>query len=392
MTIPLNSISPLSQSFSSKLPAVDTNIFTVMSRMAVEQGAINISQGFPDFSCSDELINLVTQAMKAGHNQYAPMEGVMVLRERIAEKTEKLYGYAPDPVQEITITAGASEALFSAIQAFVRQGDEVIVFEPCYDSYIPAIELSGGKAVRVPLTTESYSIPWDVLKESITAKTKAIMINTPHNPTGTILNKEDMQQLAGVLRNTDILLISDEVYEHIIFDDQLHFSVLRHPELRERSLVMSSFGKTYHTTGWKTGYCIAPAPLTRELRKVHQFITFCNYTPVQYALAEYMKEPSHYMILPRFFGEKRDKFRSLMQQTRFRLLPCQGSYFQVASYAHITDEPDADFAVRLVKEFGVATIPVSAFYKEKTDHKVLRFCFAKKDETLERAVERLARV
>ncbi len=376
----------------SKLPDVGTTIFTVMSRMAVEHGAISLSQGAPDFACSDALIDLIAGYMKKGFNQYAPMEGVLALREQIAIKTEICYGYAPDPISEVTVTTGATEGLFAAITAVVRPGDEVIVFEPCYDSYIPAIELSGGKAIRLPLDAETYSIPWDALNKSITGKTRLLIINTPHNPTGSILAQKDVKRLAAVLQHTNIFLISDEVYEHIIFDNEPHYSILREPSLRERSFVMSSFGKTYHATGWKMGYCIAPDFLTREIRKVHQFLVFSTHTPTQYALAEYLKNPDTYQSLPHFFQEKRDKFRQLMQQTRFRLLPCKGSYFQVASYAHITDEPDDVFSTRITKEYGVATIPVSAFYKDHTDNKVLRFCFAKKDETLEKAVERLIKI
>jgi methionine aminotransferase len=320
------------------------------------------------------------------------MEGVMALREQIAIKTERCYGFAPDPASEVTVTTGATEGLFAAITALVHPGDEVIVLEPCYDSYIPAIELCGGKAIRLPLESETYSIPWPQLRQAINSRTRLLVINTPHNPTGTILRKKDIDQLAAILKDTSIFLISDEVYEHIIFDNEPHYSVLREPLLRERSFVMSSFGKTYHATGWKVGYCIAPDYLTRELRKVHQFMVFSTHTATQHALADYLKDPQTYEDLPQFFQEKRDNFRQMMLQTRFRLLPCHGSYFQLASYAHMTDEGDAAYATRLTKEYGVATIPVSAFYKEATDHKVLRFCFAKKDETLEKAVERLVKI
>jgi methionine aminotransferase len=330
--------------------------------------------------------------MKLGYNQYAPMEGVLSLREQIAMKTERCYGFAPDPVNEVTVTTGATEGLFAAITSVVHPGDEVIVFEPCYDSYIPAIELCGGKAIRLSLESETYSIPWQQLRQAINSRTRLLIINTPHNPTGTILRKKDMEQLTALLQNTSTLLISDEVYEHITFDGEPHYSVLREPLLRERSFVMSSFGKTYHATGWKVGYCIAPAYLTRELRKVHQFLVFSTHTATQYALAQYLKKPETYEQLPDFFQKKRDKFRQLMTQTRFRLLSCQGSYFQLASYAHMTDEADAAYVTRLTKEYGVATIPVSAFYKDGTDNKVLRFCFGKKDETLEKGVERLIKV
>jgi methionine aminotransferase len=376
----------------SKLPQVGTTIFTVMSRLAVQHNAVNLGQGFPDFAPSPELVNFVTKAMQSGHNQYAPMEGVVALREQIAVKTQELYGFAPDPVEEITVTSGGTEALYAAISAVVRPGDEAIVLEPCYDSYIPAIELNGGVAVRVPLLPGTYGLNWDLLKRSINSRTRLLMINTPHNPAGTILTAEDMRQLTELLRGTDIFLISDEVYEHIIFDGEPHWSALREPALRERAFVVSSFGKTYHTTGWKLGYCVAPAALTKEFRKVHQYLTFSSFTPVQYALAEYLQNPQHYQELPAFYGKKRDYFLKLMAQTRFRMLPCRGSYFALASYAHLSDEPDYDFAVRLTKEAGVASVPVSVFYQDRTDHKILRFCFAKKEETLERAVERLVKV
>lgn len=381
-----------SLSVNSKLPNVGTTIFTVMSRMAQEHGAISLSQGAPDFACSPELIDLIAYYMKMGYNQYAPMEGVMALREQIALKTERCYGFAPDPLTEVTVTTGATEGLFAAITAIVRPGDEVIVFEPCYDSYIPAIELCGGKAIRLPLEAETYSIPWQQLTQAMNSRTRLLIINTPHNPTGTILRKKDIDQLVSILKESNAFLISDEVYEHIIFDQEPHYSIAREPQLRDRSFVMSSFGKTYHATGWKVGYCIAPAYLTKELRKVHQFLVFSTHTATQHALAEYMKKPETYETLPDFYQEKRDKFQQMMTQTRFRLLPCHGSYFQLASYAHITSENDADYATRLTKEYGVATIPVSAFYKEETDNKVLRFCFAKKDETLEKAVERLMKI
>ena len=376
----------------SKLPHVGTTIFTVMSRLAAEHGAVNLGQGFPDFSPSPELPELVAKAMRAGHNQYAPMEGVVALREGIAAKTERLYGFAPDPSTEITVTSGGTEALYAAISAVIRPGDEAVVLEPCYDSYIPAIELNGGVAVRVPLSPGTYAIDWERLKRSMTPRTRLLLINTPHNPTGTILTAGDMRQLAALLRDTDIFLISDEVYEHIIFDEQPHWSALREPALRERAFVISSFGKTYHTTGWKLGYCVAPPALTKEFRKVHQYLTFSSFTPVQYALAEYLQQPAHYLELPRFYGQKRDYFLELMAQTRFRMLPCRGSYFALASYAHLSEEPDYDFAIRLTKEAGVASVPVSVFYQDRTDHRILRFCFAKKEETLERAVERLVKV
>ncbi len=379
-------------SLSSKLPWVGTTIFTVMSKLAAQYNAVNLGQGFPDFPCSDELIDLITKAMKAGYNQYAPMEGLMALREQIAIKTERLYGYAPDPVSEITITSGGTEALYAAIATVIHPGDEAIVLEPCYDSYIPAIELNGGKVIRVPLTPETYGIDWERLTNAFSPRTKLLIINTPHNPTGTMLSGEDRHQLSKLINGTDILLISDEVYEHLVYDGTVHQSVLYDPILRKRAFVVSSFGKTYHATGWKVGYCIASAALTKEFRKVHQYLTFSTFTPVQYALAEYLQQPEHYLRLPQLYQQKRDYFLQLMQQTRFRMLPCQGSYFALAAYGHISGEPDTDYAMWLTREIGVAAIPVSVFYQERTDYKILRFCFAKREETLERAVARLQKV
>jgi methionine transaminase len=375
----------------SKLPHVGTTIFTVMSRLAVEYSAVNLAQGFPDFPCDPTLIELVSQAMRSGYNQYAPMEGVVALRERIAEKTERCYGFAPNPITEITVTSGATEAIFAAIAAVVHPGDEVIVLEPCYDSYLPAIELSGGKAITIPLRPEDYSIDWSQVKAAVNERTRLLMINSPHNPTAAVLKPEDLRELKNIVNQTEILILSDEVYEHILFDGQTHQSILTDPQLRERSFVISSFGKTFHATGWKTGYCIAPTWLSRELRKVHQFLTFAGFTPVQVALAEYLKEPAHYQALPDFYHKKRDYFGKLMQATPFRLLPSHGTYFQLASIAHLTDEPDTDFTLRLTKEAGVATIPVSVFYRDQTDQRVIRFCFAKKEETIEKAVERLVK-
>lgn len=376
----------------SKLPQVGTTIFATMARLTAEHNAISLAQGAPDFACPEPLIDRIVHYLKAGMNQYAPMEGVLRLRERIAEKTERSYGYAPDPVNEVTVTTGATEGLFAAITAVVRPDDEVIVLEPCYDSYLPAIQLSGGKAIRLSLTPGTYQIPWDALANALNVRTRLLIINSPHNPTGTLLTKPDVQKIAGLLRPTETLLISDEVYEHIIFDGEPHWSILREPALRERSFVLSSFGKTYHATGWKVGYCIAPAALTKELRSVHQFLVFSTHTPTQYALADYLAAAATYETLPRFYQQRRDYFRSLMAQTRFQLLPCRGSYFQLASYAHLTDELDSNFAIRLTKEHRVSTIPVSAFYQDKTNHQLLRFCFAKQNDTLERAVERLINV
>ena len=389
--MPANAKTPLTP-IQSKLPNVGTTVFAVMSQLAQQHNAINLGQGFPDFACSPELVGLVAQAMRDGHNQYAPMPGLMALREQIAAKTERLYGHTPDPETEITVTSGGTEALFAAISAVVRPGDEVLVVEPCYDSYVPAIELNGGIPVSIPLIPGDFSLDFDLLKSKISPRTRALMINTPHNPTGTILRQSDIRKIAGLLRDTDIFLISDEVYEHIIFDGEPHHSVLREPDLRDRTFVISSFGKTYHVTGWKLGYCIAPKALTKEFRKVHQYLTFSSFTPLQHALAEYLKQPEHYRQLPDFYQQKRDFFLGLMRQTRFAFRPCAGSYFALASYAHLTDEPDYDYAIRLTKEIGVAAVPLSVFYQDKTDGKLLRFCFAKTEDTLERAAERLVKI
>ncbi|MFD2513047.1 methionine aminotransferase [Pontibacter locisalis] len=376
----------------SKLPDVGTSIFTIMSGLANEHKAINLSQGFPDFNCPEPLINLVTQYMHEGFNQYAPMPGVLKLREKISVKTEKMYGYLPDPETEITVTAGATEALNAAITAVVKPGDEVIVLEPCYDSYAPVIRLCGGLPVYVPLMLPDFSVDWDRVKRSITSRTRLIIINTPHNPTGAVMTQQDMNTLAKLIKDTDILIISDEVYEHMVFDENVHYSALQNAQLRERSFVISSFGKTYHTTGWKTGYAVAPARLTAELRKMHQFITFCAVTPLQLAIADFMDEESHYLELPYFYQAKRDFFIEQLKQTRFEVIPSSGTYFQLAKYSSISDEHDQDFAKRLTKETGVAAIPVSAFYHDKTDNKFLRFCFAKSEETLRKAGEKLAKL
>lgn len=381
----------MNNTLQSKLPKVGTTIFTVMSGLATAHDAINLSQGFPDFGSDEALSELVYTYMKKGMNQYAPMPGIMPLRERIAEKTETLYGYRLNPETEITVTSGATEALYAAIAAIVRQGDEVIVLEPCYDSYIPAIELNGGKIVPIALPAPNFHLDRKALAAAISPQTRAIIINTPHNPTGAVISSDDMQWLENLLAGTDIFLISDEVYEHIIFSG-LHESVLKYPRLAERSFVISSFGKTFHVTGWKIGYAVAPAPLMREFRKVHQFLTFSTATPLQYAIADYLKQPEKYLNIPEFYQEKRDKFCALMQQTRFRFKPSEGTYFQLADYSAIADEADTDFAVRLTKEIGVATVPVSVFYGQPKQEHLLRFCFAKTDETLERAVERLIKL
>ena len=385
---PLNPLNPPL----SRLPNVGTTIFTVMSALAAEKNAVNLGQGFPDFDCDPRIVDAVTGAMRAGHNQYPPMAGVPKLRQAIAGKIANLYGHQYDWNTEITITAGATQGLLTAILCAVHPGDEVIVLEPCYDSYLPSIELAGAKAVPVRLEAPLFRIPFDQLAAAITPKTRMIMINTPHNPTGTIWRTEDMQQLADLLAGTDILLLSDEVYEHMVYDGQRHESVSRHPELARRSFVVSSFGKTYHVTGWKVGYVAAPAALMNEFRKVHQFNVFTVNTPVQHGLADYMADPAPYLDLAAFYQAKRDYFRAGLANTRFKLLPSDGTYFQCVDYSAISDMSEADFSMWLTREIGVAAIPVSAFYSEPRESGVVRFCFAKKEETLKLALERLSRL
>ena len=375
----------------SKLPNVGTTIFSVMSALATEHNAVNLGQGFPDFPMSDELTGLVNEAMRNNFNQYSPMPGWMPLREAIAEKVEFLYSTKINPDTEITITPGGTYAIYSALTTILQPGDEVIVFEPAYDSYIPNIEINGAKAVPISLVYPDYHIDWVAVQNAITPKTKAIIINSPHNPTGSVINEEDIQQLRKITAGTNIFIISDEVYEHLIFDDIPHQSILRYPDLLQRSFVCFSFGKTYNCTGWKLGYCIAPAGLTKEFRKVHQFNCFSCHTPSQVGLALFLKNRDAYLSLPAFMQEKRDYFKQLMQQTRFTMHDSFGSYFICGSYERISEEADKDLAIRLTKEAGVATIPVSAFYHHGKDDKVLRFCFSKKKETLEMAVEKLAR-
>jgi len=373
----------------SKLPDVGTTIFTVMSKLAKDAGAIDLSQGYPDFDTDVELVDLVTKYMRSGHNQYAPMQGVYLLRQMIAEKTFEMYGAQYDPDKEITITSGATEALFSAITTVVNPGDEVILFEPAYDAYAPTVLLAGGIPVYVKMKYPDYHIDWDEVKDAITTKTKLMVLNSPHNPTGAVLSGDDISALSDIVENTDLFILSDEVYEHIIFDGRRHESMAAYPELTRRSFVVSSFGKTYHTTGWKMGYCLAPEPLSMEFRKVHQFVTFASNTPVQMAYAEYMTRKEAYLTLSDFYQRKRDLFISLIKDTRFKPLPCSGTYFQMVSYQDISEEPDMDFARRLTEVYKVAAIPPSVFYDKRDDHKVLRFCFAKKDETLKEAAERL---
>ena len=373
----------------SKLPNVGTTIFTVMSGLANETGAINLSQGFPSFEVSRELIELYHQAMMNNHNQYAPMPGLLSLREELSKKTEKIHGAYYNPESEITITAGGTQALYTAITAFVNKGDEVIIFEPAYDSYKPAIELAGGIVKPYSLTPPNYRINWEEVRQMITPKTKMIMINTPHNPSGSILSKQDLESLAEITKGTNIIVLSDEVYEHIIFDSEEHQSVCRFEELRKRSMIVYSFGKTFHDTGWKNGYCLGPEYLMREFRKVHQFLVFSVNTPLQVALAAYLKNEEHYLSLPSFYQAKRDYFLSLIQGCSFTFAPCKGSYFQLLDYSSFSDEKDTELAIRLTKEFGIASIPVSVFYSSDVDTKMLRFCFAKDNETLERAAEKI---
>lgn len=376
-------------SLKSKLPKTGTTIFSVMTALANEHQAINMAQGFPDFACSDKLVDLVYGYMKKGMNQYAPMAGVMALREQIAIKTEKLYSAVYNPDTEITITPGGTHALYAAISAVVREGDEVIVLEPCYDSYVPAIELNGGRPVFFELKFPDYKVDWNELKKLVNYKTKMIIINTPHNPSGTILSAQDMLKLQKIVDKTEIVILSDEVYEHIIFDQVEHQSVARYPKLAERSIIVSSFGKTYHTTGWKMGYVLAPHHLTAEFRKVHQFIAFSANTPIQYALADFIKDEAAYLELSGFYQSKRDYFQTLVKGSRLKILPCYGSYFQLLGYQKITQEKDLDLAKRWTKEFKIASIPVSSFYHKNIDNHVLRFCFAKGNETLEKAAEKI---
>lgn len=379
----------------SKLPAVGTTIFTVMSALALEKNAVNLGQGFPDFDCDPRLIGAVTDAMSRGLNQYPPMTGVPVLREAIAAKLQQLHGRTYDANSEITVTAGATQAIITAILAIVHPGDEVIVLEPCYDSYVPNIELAGGVAVRVPLTPGSFRPDFDKISSAITARTRAIIVNSPHNPSATVWTREDMLRLQEILAPTDALLISDEVYEHMVFDaaqGRVHESVARFPGLAARAFIVSSFGKTYHVTGWKIGYVAAPASLTAEFRKVHQFNVFTVNTPVQYGLASYMLDARPYLDLPAFYQRKRDLFRAGLAKTRFKLLPSEGSYFQCVDISEVSDLGEADFCQWLTTEIGVAAIPLSAFYGNGFDQRVVRFCFAKKDETLNMALERLAKL
>ncbi|MDH5205183.1 MAG: pyridoxal phosphate-dependent aminotransferase [Hylemonella sp.] len=379
-------------SIESRLPHVGTTIFTVMSALATETGAVNLGQGFPDFDCDPRLVDAVTDAMRKGLNQYPPMTGIPALREAVAAKIDTLYGHRYDPVSEVTITAGATQAILTAILAIVHPGDEVIVLEPCYDSYVPNIELAGGVVVRVPLTPGSFRPDFDKIAAALGPKTRAIIINSPHNPSGMVWSREDMLKLQELLDPTDVLLISDEVYEHMVFDEQPHQSAARFPALAARAFIVSSFGKTYHVTGWKVGYVAAPASLSAEFRKVHQFNVFTVNTPVQHGLATFMADPRPYLDLPAFYQRKRDLFREGLKRTKFRMLPGEGTYFQCVDISEVSDLNEADFCKWLTTEVGVAAIPLSAFYGSGFDQRVVRFCFAKKDETLHTALERLAKL
>ena len=378
---------------SSKLPDAGVSIFAVMSRLALEHGAINLSQGFPDFDCDPELIALVHESMRAGHNQYAPMPGVPALRQALAAKIERLYGARYDPDREITITAGATEALFSTITAFVHPGDEVIVFEPAYDSYVPAIQLCGGRPVFVTLRPPAYAVDWDRVRRVLTPRTRLILVNSPHNPTGTVLGADDLRTLAQIVDGTNVIVVGDEVYEHIVFDGATHQSLCGVPALAERSCVISSFGKSFHTTGWKVGYVAAPSPLSAEVQRVHQFVTFAVNTPVQHAYVEFMRRRPDWSEVTRFYQRKRDLFLQLVEGSAFRPLPCQGTYFQLLDYSAVGDEPDTAMAMRLLEQHGVASIPTSAFLYSREGResapRVLRFCFAKREDTLESACARL---
>jgi methionine aminotransferase len=376
----------------SKLPNIETTIFTVMSGLANKHQAINLSQGFPNFKSDQKLIDLVNKAMNSGFNQYALMPGNMALREAIAKKFALLYSSSYHPESEITITAGATQAIYDVITAFIRQDDEVIILKPAYDCYEPSIQINGGKPVSIQLETPNYQVDWEEVKQKITAKTKMIIINTPHNPSGTIFSETDMLQLQELTKNTNIIVLSDEVYEHIVFDEQKHQSACLFPDLKSRSFITASFGKTFHNTGWKTGYCCAPKELMEEFRKIHQFNVFSVNHPVQKGLADYMQEPNHYLELSGFFQEKRDLFLSLIMDSRFQFKPSQGTYFQVLDYSKITQEYDVDYAKRLTIENGLASIPLSVFNENKLDNKVLRFCFAKTDDTLKKAADILNRI
>lgn len=376
----------------SKLPNISTSIFTIMTELANKHNALNLSQGFPDFNPPSELIKMVEKNMWAGHNQYAPMQGLMSLREKIAEKVEKLYGQQYHPESEITITSGATEAIFSSISAFVQEGDEVIVFEPAYDSYAPVIKINGGNPIYVGAKLPDYKIDWDEVNKMVNARTRMIIINSPHNPSGSLLSAEGLERLNKLVTGTKILILSDEVYEHLVFDGHKHESVARFPSLKERSIVVSSFGKTYNATGWKIGYCLASENVTKEIRKIHQFNVFAVNTPIQLALANFLDNTDAYQEIGSFYQNKRNEFLKMLDGTKFTFTPSQGTYFQMLNYKEISEEKDVDFANRLITEYKIASVPVSAFYHNSYDGKVLRFCFAKSTEVLEKAAEILHRV
>jgi methionine aminotransferase len=376
----------------SKLPRTGTSIFAIMSHLSSEHNAINLSQGFPDFEVSDELISLIDHYMKKGYNQYAPMTGVPLLRQRISEKINRSYGITYDPDKEINITAGATQGIYTVIASMVRDEDEVIIFEPAYDSYAPAVELCGGIVKYARLEPPDYKINWPEVVRMVTHRTRMIIINSPHNPTGSILRKEDLLALQHLTKKTDIVVLSDEVYEHLIFDGKLHESVCKYPALAERSFVIGSFGKTFHATGWKMGYVLAPENLMKEFRKSHQFVVFACNTPVQHAIAEFLGKEKNYRDLHRFYQKKRDYFVKAISKSRFNIIPCCGTYFQLVDYSRISDESEMDFATRLIRKYGIATIPVSPFYHMGDENKVLRLCFAKKEETLDKAAEILCKI
>jgi methionine transaminase len=376
----------------SKLPNINTSIFTVMTELATKHNALNLSQGFPDFNPPDELISLVDRYIRKGLNQYAPMQGLMTLREKIAQKTQDIYGHSFDPDTEITITSGATEAIFSSISAFVQEGDEVIIFEPAYDSYAPIIKINGGNPVYVAVKLPDYKIDWEEVNKMVNARTRMVIINSPHNPSGSILSAEGMEKLNKLVAGTNIIVLSDEVYEHLIFDGLSHESVIKYTNLKERAIVVSSFGKTYNATGWKIGYCMASSNIMKEIRKIHQFNVFAVNTPIQHAIADFIDNKDVYLEVKDFYQQKRDEFLNLVKGSRFTFTPSQGTYFQLLSYKDINDEKDTVFANKLIEEYGIASVPVSSFYHDLLDAKVLRFCFAKSSETLKKAAEILHKI
>lgn len=377
-------------SIKSKLPDTGTSIFSVMTKMAIDSNAINLAQGFPDFNCSEELLELVNHYQQKGYNQYAPMPGVPELRNLISSKIEKLYGKLYNVNNEITVTAGATQAIYTAITTVIHKGDEVIIVDPAYDSYVPGVKASGGVPVFVKLMSHGFKYDWNAIRNKISSKTKLIILNSPHNPTGSLITEDDITQLEEIVKDTDIFIISDEVYEHIVFDGKKHLSLSRSEELSNRSFVISSFGKTLHTTGWKLGYCASPEYMMNEFRKIHQFVIFSANTPIQYAYADYLKDENHYLKLNEFYQHKRDLFRNSMKESNFSFLPCNGTYFQLMDYSKISSASDFDFATYLTKEVGIAVIPLSPFYSEGNENKIIRICFAKSDEILKEAANKLS--